>query len=201
MTEDLVQAKGIIVSAYPSGEADLILRVICEQHGNLTFIAKHAKRSKSRFSGKFDLFDHGTFEGKSRNSNLIPVSQFKREPTFKKLRDDLIKITVASVLAEVADKLTQEGSQNESGYYFTLLNSLEEIDNSIDSRTALRSLFHAIHTFLSIGGFIDSSKDIPATPKNLVKLLMISEEQSGKIIRSGAVLKSIVLEKLDKLAA
>ena len=60
MSEDLCQ--GIILRVYHYSDTSLIVHTLTDHLGLISFIAKGAKRLKSPFAGKLDLFYHCQFE-------------------------------------------------------------------------------------------------------------------------------------------
>ena len=54
-------AHGIILRTRPLTETSLIVHWLTADHGRLSTVAKGAKRPKSPFRGKLDLFFEGVF--------------------------------------------------------------------------------------------------------------------------------------------
>ena len=100
-------AEAVVLRKVDYGEADRILTLLTRERGKVPAIAKSVRRSKSRMAGQLDVFAHGTMllaEGKS----MDVVTQFQRITENSALGSDLKRAAVASVVAEVADKVMEE---------------------------------------------------------------------------------------------
>src|SRR5438876_6348436 len=65
------QARGIVLRLYPLTETSLIIQWLTPNFGRLATVAKGARRSKSPFRGKLDLFYLAEFTfNRSRRSEL-----------------------------------------------------------------------------------------------------------------------------------
>ena len=100
-------AEAVVLRKVDYGEADRILTLLTRERGKVPAIAKSVRKSKSRMAGQLDVFAHGTMllaEGKS----MDVVTQFQRITENSALGSDLKRAAVASVVAEVADKIMEE---------------------------------------------------------------------------------------------
>ena len=103
----IYEAEAVVLRKVDYGEADRILTLLTRERGKVAAIAKSVRRSKSRMAGQLDVFAHGTVllaEGKS----MDVVTQFQRITENSALGSDLKRAAVASVVAEVADKIMEE---------------------------------------------------------------------------------------------
>ena len=180
--------EGIVIRLYPSAESDLVLRVVTREAGKLSLLAKYARKSKKRFATTFDLLDHGVFQVRAGRGNLALVEAFSPRPGYRFVRDDLNKITVASVLCDCCDLLLQEAAGESGEPYATLALALEAIDRSSNLRESLKALHFAAAHLLNLAGYASSlSEGTPSTGK-LRKLLNFVEECAERKLESKASL-------------
>ena len=53
-----LEGEAIVLRAVEYGESDVIAHLLMPEQGRLTVIAKHARKSRRRFPGSLDLFNH-----------------------------------------------------------------------------------------------------------------------------------------------
>jgi DNA repair protein RecO (recombination protein O) len=148
--------EGIIIKMHPSGEADLVLRVLRAQGDKVALLAKSARRSKRRFGSSFDLFDRGNFETGHGRGSLPLVQSFIPGRAWRTVRTDLDRFVAASVLCETIDALVPEGVEPENdAVYTTTIDGLQAIEEARDTKEALRALYLAVTHLLALSGFLD----------------------------------------------
>jgi len=148
--------EGLIIRMYPSGEADLVLRVLRAQGDKVALLAKSARRSKRRFGSSFDLFDRGSFETNRGRGSLLLVQSFIPGRAWRAVRTDLDRFVAASVLCESIDALVPEGIVPENdAMYTTAIDGLQAIEEAHDTKEALRALYLAVAHLLTLAGFLD----------------------------------------------
>jgi len=81
---------GIILRVRPLTETSLIVQWLAREHGLISTVAKGARRPKSVFMGKLDLYytAHFTFQ-RSRRSELHTLREIQLDNTNELLRHDL----------------------------------------------------------------------------------------------------------------
>ena len=109
--------QGIVLRAFPFGEADKVVVLLSPNHGKLRTVAKGIRKTKSRFGGRLETFSHVDlmlYEGR----NLYTITQVAMIEPFHDLRSDLDRVVAAGTMVEVADAVAQE---NESSIRLFLL--------------------------------------------------------------------------------
>jgi len=99
---------GIILRTYPFGEADRVVVFVSPVRGKVRAVAKGVRKTTSRFGGRLEPYVHVdlvVYEGRS----LDTITEVETVHAFPRLRADLGKIVVASVMAEAVDAVVQEG--------------------------------------------------------------------------------------------
>jgi DNA repair protein RecO (recombination protein O) len=91
------RASGIILRIRPLTETSLIVEWLSLEHGRLSTVAKGARRPKSPFVGKLDLFYEAEFSfQRSRRSELHTLREISLLETRSKLRESLSSLHAAA---------------------------------------------------------------------------------------------------------
>ena len=129
--------QGIVLRAYPFGEADRVVVLISPNTGRLGVVAKGIRKTKSRFGGRLEPFTHVDlvlYEGRS----LATVTQVEVIEAHPVLRRHLDRVVTAGAMVEAVDAVAQEAEP--SARLFLLLQrglrALETTGSSPDLLTA-----------------------------------------------------------------
>ena len=102
------RATGIILRTRPLTETSLIVQWITSELGRLATVAKGARRPKSPYIGKLDLFYSASFSfQRSKRSELHNLREIQLTSTNAKLREDLGWIHQASYFAVLIERSTE----------------------------------------------------------------------------------------------
>ena len=105
MTES---ATGIILRTRPLTETSLIVNWLTPNFGRIQTVAKGARRSKSPFRGKLDLFYEGDFSfTRSRRSDLHTLREITLRETHEILRHELPRLQQAAYGANLVVQTTE----------------------------------------------------------------------------------------------
>jgi DNA repair protein RecO (recombination protein O) len=105
MTES---ATGLIVRTRPLTESSLIIHWLTPELGRLATVAKGARKPKSTFRGKLDLFYLADFNfARSRRSDLHTLREVVLRETHADLRRDLSFLQQASYCAALIEQATE----------------------------------------------------------------------------------------------
>ena len=133
-------AHGIILRTRPLTETSLIVNWLTPDLGRIATVAKGARRPKSPFAGKLDLFYTADFSfTRSRSSELHNLREVKLHATRSRLREDMGKFQQAA--------------------YATAC-----IEQATETETPLPEIFKLVEGFLN---FLGAN---PATPQNIFAL-------------------------------
>lgn len=101
------KTEAIVLRRANLGEADRIVTLFTREYGRLSVVAKGARKPKSRFAGRLELFTHlhGLL---AQGRTLDVVSQLDVIDPFPAIRADLERMSVASFVVEVTDRATPE---------------------------------------------------------------------------------------------
>jgi DNA repair protein RecO (recombination protein O) len=99
---------GLILRTRPLTETSLIVQWLTPELGRLGTMAKGARRSKSPFAGKLDLFYRARFSfQRSRRSELHQLREVGLQETHGALRRDVHALAQASYCAALVEQTTE----------------------------------------------------------------------------------------------
>jgi DNA repair protein RecO (recombination protein O) len=108
MTES---ASGIILRTRPLTETSLIVHWLTPDLGRVATVAKGARRPKSPFAGKLDLFYAADFSfTRSRRSDLHALREVKLRETHGAIREDVLKLQQAGYATAFIEQATETES-------------------------------------------------------------------------------------------
>lgn len=101
-------AHGIILRTRPLTETSLIVSWLTPELGRIATVAKGARRPKSPFAGKLDLFYAADFSfNRSRSSELHNLRETKLLETHGAIREDIAKLQQAAYAAAFIEQATE----------------------------------------------------------------------------------------------
>jgi DNA repair protein RecO (recombination protein O) len=101
-------ATGIILRTQPLMETSLIVQWLTPNFGRIATVGKGARRTKSPFSGKLDLFYEADFSfGRSRRGELHTLREVSLRKTNGTLREDMGKLRQAAYAAALIVQATE----------------------------------------------------------------------------------------------
>src|SRR6184192_315137 len=102
------QTVGLILRTRPLTETSLIVEWLTRDLGRLSTVAKGARRPKSAFRGKLDLFYLAEFSfARSRRSDLHLLCEVSLQETHGALRRDLAALRQAAYCAALIEQTTE----------------------------------------------------------------------------------------------
>lgn len=159
-----VAIPGVVLRARPYRDSDLMAVILTPQMGKISAIARHARGSRKRFPSSLDTFDRGTARISRERNGSLGIKEFTPSHSLVKLRGNLDKLTLASLICEAFDLILQENTGEDSSETFEILDlSLNAIDESLDVKTALRATFVALATLAKKEGIIDLTSTAPGS--------------------------------------
>ncbi len=100
---------GIILRTRPLTETSLIVQWLSPEHGRIDTAAKGARRNKSPFRGKLDLFFEAAFTFvPSRRSELHTLREVGVIDTHPALRTDLARLQLVSYAVMLIEQITEK---------------------------------------------------------------------------------------------
>jgi DNA repair protein RecO (recombination protein O) len=104
----IASATGLILRTRPLTETSLIVHWLTPTFGRIATVAKGARRPKSPFLGKLDLFYLADFSfSRSRSSDLHILREVSLRETHGALREDILKLRQAAYAAACIEQTTE----------------------------------------------------------------------------------------------
>ncbi len=105
-----LHCEAVLLRSVDFGESDRIVHLLTSDGGRLTAIAKAARRSRRRFPGTLDVFNHLAIDGRAKpRATMAFLERAKLIQPFLGLRTDPARYALASFLTEMLDRLSPEG--------------------------------------------------------------------------------------------
>jgi DNA repair protein RecO (recombination protein O) len=122
------RAQGIVLRVHPLTETSLIIRWLTPEFGRLATVAKGARRAKSPFRGKLDLFYLADFTfRRSRRSELHTLGEVSLREPHEFLRKEIGYVQQISYCANLIEQ-TSEMESSIPGIFELLKTLLETLD-------------------------------------------------------------------------
>lgn len=187
-----VAAPAIVLRARPYRDSDLMALILTPHMGKISAIARHARGSRKRFPSSLDIFDRGTARITRERNGSLGVKEFTPSHSLVRLRSDLDKLTLASLICEAFDLILQENTGEDSSETFEILDlSLNAIDEAADLKTSLRATFVALATIAKKEGIMDLTATTPGN-KGLSAILDAIERFCERKLITRSSLQPIV---------
>lgn len=159
-------SEAVVLARKNYGEADRILVVFSKNQGKISLIAKGVRKPSSRKRGGIEIFNHIKFQA-VRGKGLDLVTEVEVVDSFKEIRDNLEKVSVAYYFAEVIGRVTHENEPHLEIFYL-LLDCLEELKKGIKLKT-LRTKF--AYELLITLGFWPKGQALPNPDAKLEEII------------------------------
>ena len=166
-------ATGLILRTRPLTETSLIVSWLTPDFGRIATVAKGARRPKSPFAGKLDLFYHADFSfQRSRRSELHTLREVSLLETHTALRHDIGHLQQASYCAALIEQTTE-------------------------TETPLGNVFELVHGFLNhLSKQPPQPRGIYAFELKLLNELGLKPDLSGSSLSGGT--KEIIRTLMEK---
>src|SRR5918999_1210076 len=111
----LYKDEAIVLKTIKLGEADRIVPLYPRANGKVRAVAKGIRKTKSRFGARLEPFTHASLMI-YRGRNLDTITSADIVSSFDVVRRDYERLTAASALAEIVEKITPERERAHSVY-------------------------------------------------------------------------------------
>lgn len=109
------ESKAVVIKRSKVSSADVLVVLYTRKFGKKKFYVNGARHLKSKLGAGTQLFVEGTFTMYLKPS-LSLINDVSIESTNREIADDLAKFFIASHMAELLDKLSDEGETDERLY-------------------------------------------------------------------------------------
>ena len=184
-------ATGIILRTRPLTETSLIVQWLTPSFGRIATVAKGARRNKSPFAGKLDLFFLADFSfSRSRRSELHTLREVSVRDTHAALRDELGWLRQASYAAALIEQTTE--TETPLPAIFDLMKSfLEHLSKQPPQPKTIFSLEMKLLKELGLAPKFAGSKLNRGTVKILAELTKLDWPALGRLKPSAAQSREI----------
>jgi hypothetical protein len=159
-----VAVPAIVLKARAFRDNDLMAQILTPRMGKISVIARHARGSRKRFPSSLDVFDRGTARLSKEKSGAFSIKEFTPSHSLQKLRSNLDKLTLASLVCECFELVVQENTGEDSTKLFEILDlSLNAIDEASEVKTMLRATLVALVSLTQAEGIVDLSEHPPGS--------------------------------------
>ncbi|TCP65113.1 DNA repair protein RecO [Baia soyae] len=114
----LVKIEGIVIRARSFGESNQVVQVYSEHLGKLSFVARGAKKTRSRFSALTQPFTIANFLCFSSGNGLPTLNQADLVHSHQAIRQDLLRTSYGAYWLDLVDHLFEEKEPNPGLYRF-----------------------------------------------------------------------------------
>jgi DNA repair protein RecO (recombination protein O) len=111
--------EGIVLKTIKLGEADRIVTLYTRYNGKVRAVAKGIRKTKSRFGGRLEPFTRVQLMI-YRGRDLDTITSADILTSFHEVRDDYGRLTAASALVELVEKITPDRERAVSTYALLL---------------------------------------------------------------------------------
>lgn len=187
-----VAVPALVLRVYPFRDNDLMAHLLTPSIGRISVVARHARGSRKRFPSSLDIFDRGTARLTVEKSGALGVKEFTPSHSLTRVRYDLDKLTLASLLCESFDVVIPDEGEVTSPRMFEVLDlSLNAIDEASEIKGALRATFIGLASLAQESGIADISTDAPGS-RALMMVLDAIERFTERRLMTKASLKDTI---------
>ena len=162
------RATGIILRTRPFTETSLVVQWLTLEFGRMATVAKGARRAKSPFIGKLDLFYSADFSfQRSRRSELHTLREVQLRETHARLREDLGWVHQASYFELLIEKSTEPETAIPEVHQL-LEHALAALPKS---KPSARLVFAFELKLLALLGYEPDLENLTAEPRQLAERL------------------------------
>lgn len=156
---------GIILKSFDLSETDKILNIYTKANGLVRAVAKGAKKTTSKVSGKVDQLFCSYFQF-AKGKKLDTICDIEQVTSFPKLRSDPSRLFFGILFLDIVNSFAHEGESESTEIYDLLYFSLNELQTTSNPEFVTLTF---ILNFLSIHGFKPQFDTCVSCSKNIGK--------------------------------
>ncbi len=183
------KAKAITLRTYKLGESDRIIKMYSLDGNIISAVAKGARKIRSRFGGRLELFNLLELE-LTKGRNLDIINQVEILKSFKNIAQDFYKFVFCEIISNIVLK-TQSSSESYSPVLFKLIYVCFNEINNADAEDILslkKILCFFEIKFLKIAGYTPLLKSCSKCNQPLENLYSFSRGKIYFSIKYGGIL-------------
>lgn len=148
------EVEGIILSTQDYSETSKIINVITKKHGVIGIIAKGSRSLKSNLRSVTDKLTYGNFNIYYKEDKLSILSSVDVTNPFKNIKKDIIKISYASYILELASQVIKQN--NNDNIFDILISALIKVNDDYDPLVIMNIVELKYLDYLGVMPIIDS---------------------------------------------
>jgi DNA repair protein RecO (recombination protein O) len=160
------KTKAVVLKTYDLGEADKIVKLFSGEHGPIDSVAKGARKIKSKFSGRLELFNFVDLE-MSRGKNLDIITQADIIKNFPGISLDFNKFIFCQMISDVMLK-THLSSENTGQVFKLIYLCFNEINSTSEINDIKMAGSFFIAKFLKITGYAPRLAECQVCGHNII---------------------------------
>ncbi|MDQ3963866.1 MAG: DNA repair protein RecO [Actinomycetota bacterium] len=125
--------EAVVLKTMKLGEADRIVTLMTRSHGKVRAVAKGVRKTKSRFGGRLEPFTRVDLMLYKGRGDLDTITSADILSSFDVVRTDYVRLTAASSLVELVDKITPDRERALNIYMLLLAGLQALVDGSTES--------------------------------------------------------------------
>ncbi|MBU1085072.1 MAG: DNA repair protein RecO [Candidatus Beckwithbacteria bacterium] len=141
--------EAIILKRINFSEADRLVTVLSKTRGKVVLVAKGVRKLTSRKKGHLELFTHAKLQV-VKTKGLGIITEAETINNFPNLRKNLNRVRIAYLLAELIDKMTAEG-QEQQEVFELLFDSLATLNSKSATKNFILNFEKQLLEFLGFG--------------------------------------------------
>lgn len=134
-----LSTKGLVLRVTDYNDRDALLTLLTPEHGKITAKARGLRRRNSSLTAPCQLLAYGDFTLFEYRGNFT-VNEAASVELFRPLRNDLVKLTLGTYFAQVAELICQEDLPNPEILSLTL-NCLYALSNMNEAPEKVKAVF------------------------------------------------------------
>lgn len=187
------KVEGIIISERAYSETSKIVSIITKEYGIISCIAKGARTLKSELRSVTTKMTYGFFQIHYKQDKLSTLVSVDVIHPLKNLKKDIIKISYASFILELAEQVIKQNAVEE--VYHILITTLEKIEEGFDPMVLTNILELKYLEYLGVLPILDAC----SVCGRKTSIATLSAEKGGYICNQCLTNEKIVSEKTIKL--
>ncbi len=149
----IYNTEAICLRAFPYSETSLIIHCITPDRGRVSAMAKGAKRAKSSLAGACEPLSLNQLQLKEGKS-LDVLYQYQSLKPFWTIRQNMLKLACANLMAELVYTVTAEGDADSLAVFQLLKTTLLTLESpTVDASQALAHAFRFQTSLLALCGY------------------------------------------------
>ena len=183
------KAKAIILKSYKLGETDKIIRMYSSDGDLISAVAKGARKVRSRFGGRLELFNLVDLE-LTTGRNLDVINQIEIIKSFKNIASDFYKFVFCEIISKIILKTQVSGGDSSPLLFKLIYISFNEINNTdpedIESLKKIMCFFGI--KFLRITGYTPLLESCSKCNRHLKDLYSFHKDKVCFSVSHGGIL-------------